>query len=68
MPIAMAFTVALYFSSNLELLDTSAIYEQLYTTAEKVLFPAHGTIHQNVTKNAKIELHSSFDVLEQLKT
>ena len=55
----------LYFGlSNPVLLDTSAIYEQLYTTAQKVVFPSHDAIHQIEAKNTKTWLDSIFNILE----
>ena len=44
--------------------NASAIYEQLYTTAQKVVFPSHDAIHQIVSKNAKTVLDSIFNILE----
>ena len=55
----------LYFGlANSVLSNTSAIYEQLYTTAQKVVIPSHDAIHQIVSKNAKIVLDSIFNKLE----
>ena len=58
----------LFWPCKQVLSNTNAIYEQLYTTAQKVVFPSHDAIHQIEAKNTKTWLDSIFNILELLKT